>query len=77
MEIRIKHAAGSVMLLSGLPAMAQDAALKATVATTCASCPPRNTVVETPSDPTWFIAGVIVGAGLGFLAAKVFSSKKQ
>jgi F0F1-type ATP synthase assembly protein I len=33
--------------------------------------------VAIPGDPTWFIAGVIVGAGLGFLAAKVLGNKKQ
>lgn len=76
MDIRIKNAAGTVMLLSGLPAFAQEAAnLKAATAAICASCPPPAGVIV-PGDPTWFIAGVIVGAGLGFLAAKVLGGKK-
>jgi hypothetical protein len=78
MEIRIKNGAGAVMLLSGLPAMAQEVVtLKASTAAGCASCPPVSAAVAIPGDPTWFIAGVIVGAGLGFLAAKVLGNKKQ
>lgn len=78
MEIRIKSVTGAVMLLSGLPAIAQEVtALKASTAAGCASCPPVPAAIATPGDPTWFIAGVIVGAGLGFLAAKVFGNKKQ
>ncbi len=78
MELRIRSAAGAVMLLSGIPAFSQEAAaLKASTVAACASCPPNSPNVATPSDPTWFIAGVIVGVALGFLAAKVFSNKKQ
>jgi hypothetical protein len=78
MELRIRNAAGAVMLLSGLPALAQEtSALKASTVAGCASCPPNHPNVATPSDPTWFIAGVIVGVGLGFLAAKVFGNKAQ
>lgn len=78
MELRIRNAAGAAMLLSGIPALAQETAtLKATTVAGCASCPPNPPNVITPSDPTWFVAGVIVGAGLGFLAAKVFGNKKQ
>lgn len=78
MEIRIKNAAGAVMLLSGVPVMAQEAAaLKATTVAACASCPPAAAAVPTPGDPTWFIAGVVVGAGLGFLAARVFGAKQR
>jgi F0F1-type ATP synthase assembly protein I len=78
MELRIKNAAGVWMLVSGLPAMAQEsAALKATAVSPCASCPKIPEIVTPPSDPIWFVAGVIVGAALGFLAARVFSSKQQ
>ncbi|GEM_PF-4260365 len=78
MEIRIKNAAGAVMFLSGFPAMAQEAAaLKATVVAACASCPPTASAVPTPGDPTWFIAGALVGAGLGYLAARVFGAKQR
>lgn len=77
MEIRIKNAAGTVMLLTGLPAFAQDvAALKASPTTACASCPPTPAITVPPSDPTWFVAGAIVGAAVGFLAAKVLGGKK-
>jgi hypothetical protein len=78
MEIRIKSASGAVMLLSGLPAFAQESAAKISAPTTCASCPPPSypPAVVIPPDPTWFIAGVVVGAGLGFLAAKVFGAKR-
>ena len=76
MDIRIKNAAGTVMLLSGLPALAQDAAnLKATSPASCASCPPPSGVIV-PGDPTWFVAGAIVGAAVGYLAAKVLGGKK-
>ena len=76
MDIRIKNAAGTVMLLSGLPAFAQDAAtLKATAPVSCASCPPPA-AVTIPGDPTWFVAGAIVGAAVGFLAAKILGGKK-
>lgn len=78
MEIRIRNAAGAWMLLSGVPAIAQEAtALKATTVAACASCPKTPNSVTPPSDPTWFIAGVIVGAALGFVAAKVLGGKKQ
>ncbi len=76
MNIRIKNASGVVMLLTGLPAFAQVAAnLKASAAVICASCPPPVDV-KIPGDPTWFIAGVVVGVALGFLAARVLGGKK-
>ena len=78
MEIRVKNAAGAVMLLSGVPVMAQDAAnLKAVTVANCASCPKAvHAAAEIPSDPTWFVAGFIVGAVVGFVAAKVLGGKK-
>ena len=77
MELRIRSAAGAVMLLVGIPAFSQEAAaLKASTVAACASCPPNYPNVATPSDPTWFIAGVIVGAAVGFLAAKVLGGKR-
>lgn len=79
MEIRIKNAAGAVMLLSGLPAMAQDAAaLKASAVTGCASCPPGGSIVAPPGDPTWLIAGAfILGVVVGVVVARAFGNKKQ
>jgi hypothetical protein len=78
MEIRIKSASGAVLLLSGLPAFAQESTAKVSAPTSCASCPPPPppAVVVIPPDPTWFVAGFVVGAALGFLAAKVFGAKR-
>jgi hypothetical protein len=77
MEIRIKNAAGAAVLFTALPSIAQESAAKLSSATGCASCPPSAAITAPPGDPTWFIAGVIVGAGLGFLAAKVLGNKKR
>ena len=76
MDKRIKTATGAIVLVSGLPAIAQEAAaLKATVPSYCASCPK---VVNPPGDPTFLIAGAfILGAIAGFAIAKVLGSKKQ
>jgi hypothetical protein len=78
MEIRIKTVTGAVMLLSGVPAMAQEvAALKASTAAGCASCPPVPASIATPGDPTWFVAGLVTGLVVGFIAAKVLGANKQ
>lgn len=76
MDNRIKTATGAFLLISGLPAIAQEtAALKATVPAGCASCPK---VVNPPGDPTFLIAGAfIVGAIVGFVVAKALGNKKQ
>jgi uncharacterized protein involved in exopolysaccharide biosynthesis len=79
MEIRIRNAAGVVLLLTGVPALAQEAsALKATTPANCASCPPPPPPpsVVTPTDPTWFVAGFVVGLVLGIVVTKVFSKKQ-
>lgn len=79
MNIRIRNAAGAAMLLSGLPAMAQDTAtLKATVPANCASCPKTDGIVVPPGDPTMLIAGAfIVGVLVGVVLARAFGNKKQ
>lgn len=78
MEIRIRNATGTVLLFSGFPAVAQEAAAqKASTTANCASCPVVHAAAEIPSDPTWFIAGLATGLVLGFVAGKVFSNKKQ
>lgn len=79
MVIRIKNAVGTVMLLSGLPVIAQNtAALKATVPANCASCPQTSGIVVPPGDPTFLIAGAfILGAIVGFAVARVMGNKKQ
>ena len=79
MEIRIKNAAGAVLLLSGLPALAQDAAaLKAAAVNACASCPKAPDVITPPGDPTMLIAGAfILGVVVGVVAARAFGNKKQ
>ena len=79
METRIKSATGAVLLLSGLPATAQEAsALKAVPVNACASCPPTSGAVTPPGDPTMLIAGAfIVGVLVGFVIAKTMGNKKQ
>ena len=80
MELRIRNASGAVVLLSWVPAMAQETAAKLVAPTNCASCPPAPlppATVVIPPDPTWFIAGVVVGFGLGVIAAKVFGTKRS
>jgi hypothetical protein len=80
METRIKNAAGAVMLLSGFPAVAQEAAaLKAT------TCPPCPVCVVTPPDPisyalklsTVLVATLVVGIVLGFVAAKLALARRD
>ncbi len=78
MQIRIKNAAGAVMLLSGLPVIAQDStAAKVLTTTGCASCPTSTLVVDTPGGPTWLVAGFVIGLVVGIVAAKAFGNKKQ
>ena len=71
MEIRIKSVTGAVMLLSGLPAIAQEVtALKASTAAGCASCPPVPAAIATPGDPTWFIEKIPVMRSLPLAGAQ-------
>lgn len=77
MEIRIKNAAGAVMLLTALPSIAQESVSKLSPSTGCASCPPNAAITAPPGDPTWFIAGLVTGLVLGFVAGKVLGAKKQ
>lgn len=79
MELRIKSATGAVMLLSGIPAMAQEAAaLKASPVNACASCPKVPNTVIPPGDPTMLIAGAfILGVLVGVVAARAFGNRKQ
>ena len=79
METRIKSATGAVLLLSGLPAMAQEAsALKASAVNACASCPPTSGAVTPPGDPTFLIAGAfLLGVVVGVVLARAFGNKKQ
>ncbi|MEO8808046.1 MAG: hypothetical protein ABI433_18340 [Burkholderiaceae bacterium] len=76
MDNRIKTATGAFVLISGLPAVAQEStALKATVPAYCASCPK---VINPPGDPTFLIAGAfILGAIVGFAIAKALGNKKR
>ena len=76
MEIRIRNAAGALMLVSGLPAIAQNSALvRASTVANCASCPPREDVhvyLTVEGGPTFLVAsltlilGGIVGAFAGY-----------
>lgn len=79
MKFKVKNAAGAVMLLSGLPAFAQEvAALKASGVSACASCPPVSGAIIPPGDPTMLIAGAfIVGVLVGVVLARAFGNKKQ
>jgi hypothetical protein len=80
METKIKSATGTVMLLSGLPAVAQEAAaLKAT------TCPPCPVCVVTPPDPISFalklstvlVLTLVIGIVLGFAAAKLALARRD
>lgn len=79
METRIKNTVGSLMLLCGMPAIAQElAAAKASAVAACASCPSLDVVI-TPQGPS---ALIVLGAfGLGALfgvaLAKLLGSKRQ
>lgn len=79
MEIRIKNAAGAVLLLSGLPVMAQEAsALKASPVNACASCPKTPGVITPPGDPTMLIVGAfILGVVVGVVIARAFGNRKR
>jgi hypothetical protein len=74
MQFRIRSASGALVLLSGLPAMAQEAAL---TTARCASCPPATPAVSIPNDPTFLVAGFVIGLVVGIVAAKAFGNKKQ
>jgi hypothetical protein len=79
MERKTKKVAGALMLLTGLPALAEEAAaLKAVGAAACASCPPVPVCLQDPGGPIiWFAAGAAFGFVLALLAAKFFGNKRQ
>lgn len=78
MELRIRNAAGAMMLLSGLPAMAQEAALKASAVSACASCPKVPGSIIPPGDPTMLIVGAfILGVVVGIVIARAYGNRKQ
>jgi hypothetical protein len=78
-KIDMKPAVRWLILLSSVPAMAQDAAVRVIGATNCASCPPPAGTNQTtiPGDPTWFIAGMGVGLLLGIIGTWVFDLRKR
>lgn len=90
MEIRIKNAAGAVVFLSAVPAMAQQdaASIKsAPAAANCASCPPQSSCLVVPGGPvtwlvvpggpvTWFSIGTVFGLVVGLVLAKLLFGRK-
>jgi len=78
MQIRMKNAAGGLLFLYTAHAAAQgtSATTSATVAS-AASTPPGTNVTQIPSDPTWFIAGLVTGLLVGAIGAKVFGGSKS
>jgi hypothetical protein len=74
MQLRVRNAAGTVMLLSGLPAFAQPSGQSS-----AASEPPPPTppYLNVPSDPTWFVAGFVTGLVVGAIGAKVLGGFKS
>jgi hypothetical protein len=75
MQTRLRTATGLVTLVWGGTSAAQGTAPTAAV---CASCPPPPGMplyTRIPDDPTWFIAGLITGLAIGYVAGKVFSTK--
>ena len=78
MDARKFSASGAVLFLSGASAIAQEsAATKVTATSACASCPPPSYITVPPSDPTWFVAGLVTGLVVGYIAGKVLGRKSQ
>jgi hypothetical protein len=77
MQMRIKNAAGLVVVVTGLPSLAQDASAgKAASSVGYAACP-KECVVVTPPGPDFLIAFAAFGIGLvaGAALVKVLGSK--
>lgn len=77
MKLAFRLSAGSVLLYSVLPAVAQEAAIRnPTAPATCASCPPPPPpiYVKIEGDPTLLVAALIVvsivSATAGFLVGR-------
>ena len=76
MNIRLKNAAGAIVVISGLPAFAQTSAVPpASTASTSPPPPPPPSIVA-PGDPTWFVAGLFTGLVVGYVACKVLGGNK-
>lgn len=76
MEFRTKKIFSSVILLTGLPAIAQEVtALKAIGVAACASCPEG---LQAPPGPIiWFAIGTAFGFALALIAFKVLAMRKD
>lgn len=74
MQVRVKTSSGAVVLLIGLPALAQPAS-HAGVGSIPASGAGDNVVHV--GDPSWFIAGLVTGLVVGAVAGKVFGGSKS
>ena len=77
MELRIRSASGAVMLLTGLPVMAQPASsTQGSTSIILASQPTANATVS--GEPTWLIVGIafVVGVGVGYALAKMRDAQK-
>ena len=76
MDIKVRSAAGFIMVISGLPAFAQD---RPTLPASSASAPPPPppSGIMSPGDPTWFVAGFVAGLVVGYVAGKVLGNDKS
>lgn len=82
MEMKIKSAAGTVLFLSGIPAIAQEVAVQKAVTSTCPPCP---VCAVTPPDPISFalklstvlVLTLVIGIVLGFAAAKLALARRD
>lgn len=78
MESRTRPNAGVWLILSPLSAVAQSGPpAKAVTLMDCASCSPASQQVIIPSDPNWFVAGLVTGLILGVVGARVFGGAKR
>ena len=67
--IRIRSAAGAIVLLSGLPAVAQKPPAAAASAASASPTPNQPSVI-TPSDPTLFVILAAAVVLVGYVAVK-------
>jgi asparagine N-glycosylation enzyme membrane subunit Stt3 len=76
MEFTTKKFFSSAILLTGLPAMAQEVtALKASAVAACASCPAG---LQAPPGPIiWFAIGTAFGFALALVAFKFLATRRE
>lgn len=82
MQLRIRNAAGVMMLVTGLPASAQQEAVatKVTPGVNCPPCTKVECVVVPPGEPTLLVAAIAIftlGVIVGAVLAKMFGNQRR